>query len=319
MKCPREGGEGRDEDEDARGPLDRMAALHAASLRDAAVNGNTIARGAVAELRVGIVSFGSILLSARPRPSIVVAVVMASLTACASIRVEPIYRCNVPAGGPPRPAHRPPWTFAGWKPGDQQKLEEALCETWGVLTSPEFVARLESTVNLYDGPKGQPMRGPEVLDLLMSNLVPVTYVMAAPSSHQTASTGVSVERASTTLGVENVTDRWPAVATARDELERSCLVNTLAHEWTHAVPGPYDGYRIVDGDHKRSPVPLVSYTVGSIAQCAYLERKQVIKAEKFWACVGAVGTTVFNAPSVCGDAWLAWLSDGSAAPGGRCH
>ena len=52
--------------------------------------------------------------------------------------------------------------------------------------------------------------------------------------------------------------------------------------------------------HTRYGVPSDStYTLGSIAQCVYLQTRSRVPEAKFWRCVEAVGTNVFNGGGLC--------------------
>jgi hypothetical protein len=71
---------------------------------------------------------------------------------------------------------------------------------------------------------------------------------------------------------------------------RACTINTLAHEWTHTVT-VNDTVIYTDSGHNSVDVPLVSYTVGSLAQCVYLKRQRPQLDVR--ACVDEVGTHDF--------------------------
>jgi hypothetical protein len=79
---------------------------------------------------------------------------------------------------------------------------------------------------------------------------------------------------------------------------RSCAVNSAAHEIAHTIWNSADGgeQMFVDGDRKiatRHNRPLVSYMVGTVAQCTMLE-KQGALGGPFAACVEKWGTNGFN-------------------------
>ena len=96
----------------------------------------------------------------------------------------------------------------------------------------------------------------------------------------------------------------------------ACVINTLVHEWTHTVRDG-DGFAFVDTGRGWSPRPLVSYTVGSVAQCVYLAtryREDLGGAEAFDlpACIEAAGTVTFTA--ACDAGWgEQFVRTGSAA------
>lgn len=87
--------------------------------------------------------------------------------------------------------------------------------------------------------------------------------------------------------------------------ERACAVNTLIHEMTHAIPDADGNSKYQDWGFKRARSPLVSYAVGSVAQCAYLEQLYGVDLSEgtFTACVTAVGTTRFDG-NTCNEGWF---------------
>jgi hypothetical protein len=91
-----------------------------------------------------------------------------------------------------------------------------------------------------------------------------------------------------------VLERWLRGGTK----SRACAVNTLAHELTHTVvdasasmvflDGGYTWMWLTGGRH------VVSYTVGTVAQCTVLEEA----GQPYEACVAEAGTTAFS-PTGC--------------------
>jgi hypothetical protein len=59
-----------------------------------------------------------------------------------------------------------------------------------------------------------------------------------------------------------------------------------------------------DKGHQGDTNPIVSYTVGAIAQCTYLATRSppMIPTTAIGECVAKVGTHSFD-PSTCSDAW----------------
>jgi hypothetical protein len=87
----------------------------------------------------------------------------------------------------------------------------------------------------------------------------------------------------------------------------ACAVNTLAHEWSHSIPDEsrhqtVNNWLYQDTGHKHAKMGLVSYTIGAIAQCAYLDSRGFKIEERFEECVESVGTTTFNS-STCNERW----------------
>jgi len=87
--------------------------------------------------------------------------------------------------------------------------------------------------------------------------------------------------------------------------ERACAVNTIAHEWTHTIPNPQKTMDSLfqDGGHTGADKPLVSYTVGALAQCLYLTKHEYpMDSEQLKTCVRRVGTITFIRNS-CEKGW----------------
>jgi hypothetical protein len=81
-----------------------------------------------------------------------------------------------------------------------------------------------------------------------------------------------------------------------DDVEAfACAVNTIAHEWTHTIPAPGDATaeRYQDRGHDKAAGLLVSYTVGAVAQCTYLESIGHLSIP-FATCLDEAGTYVLK-------------------------
>ena len=90
-----------------------------------------------------------------------------------------------------------------------------------------------------------------------------------------------------------------------NQVERSCAVNTLAHEISHTLshtPRQYLEYFIDTGGSgpERPGEPYASYLIGSLAQCTYLQNHGRIQASQIGACVTLFGVDRFNSNS-CND------------------
>jgi len=92
---------------------------------------------------------------------------------------------------------------------------------------------------------------------------------------------------------------------SRDPVERSCAVNTMAHELSHTlsrypiifVPLLTDtrGSEVSTGrPMSRASVPIATYLIGSTAQCTYLARNGRIAPSRVQSCVEVFGVAAFN-------------------------
>lgn len=116
----------------------------------------------------------------------------------------------------------------------------------------------------------------------------------------------SVAKTEVTPGLARVFLRLPTIDRAASAVveEQACAVNTLAHEWTHTIPTASGyGSLYTDKGHKGAAYPLISYQVGSTAQCVYLKQHGYPNLD-LAVCVQRVGTTAFNAAS-CRHGWAA--------------
>lgn len=96
-------------------------------------------------------------------------------------------------------------------------------------------------------------------------------------------------------------------AAAKEPEALACSVNTIVHEWTHTVPREESGmvYMFRDDDHDESSKPLVSYAIGSLAQCVFLEEQygHLLTDEQMAWCIKSAGTIDFIY-NTCASDWF---------------
>lgn len=168
-------------------------------------------------------------------------------------------------------------------------------------------------------PAADPISGERLLEIYLGRrtayrMLRLCYRFAPGGGSETARTGI-------TTGVSPCSDDGSSVAAitlrsvtlerARSTVleEQACAINTLAHEWTHAVtvPDPRDGHRMVflDDDHDHQPGAVASYVIGAVAQCAFLANTSDAPDQfQLRACVEQAGTNAFDAAS-CHAGWAA--------------
>lgn len=184
-----------------------------------------------------------------------------------------------------------------------------------IVASDVFLRRLSGIEHMAPATGATPIAGGKVAAAYVTQLRRIEYRFgwSAPWSDTTASTYLRREGK----------DRRGVITlfgTTQSRLERegievaACVINTLAHEWAHVVPADKASLesRFRDDDHAASALPLVSYTIGALAQCTFLEEHYLFDAfaaaasapVRFdvWACVDEVGTTGFD-PSTCAAGW----------------
>lgn len=91
---------------------------------------------------------------------------------------------------------------------------------------------------------------------------------------------------------------------------RACAINTLAHEWTHAIADAKMRILFTDDGYQHFDDPVVSYTVGAVAQCVFLQRWR--PQLDLNVCIQAAGTRSFRA-CTCEAGWLDALIAGETS------
>lgn len=81
-------------------------------------------------------------------------------------------------------------------------------------------------------------------------------------------------------------------------LQRSCAINTLAHELSHTIPQSQNAYVYQFTDRGRPWASfmnraLASYTLGTVAQCTYLQIEGSPEGADLRMCVEKWGTSKF--------------------------
>jgi len=190
-----------------------------------------------------------------------------------------------------------------------------ITEARSVSARPEFASALTHFAKM-DPKVGAPITSGGAVLVAYSGAsatlgqVMTQYVLTATScedAHQTASTLIvdATPKGPTHGWYARVTLNPCTLKRARSPStgEFACAVNTAAHEWTHAVlKGNDQLYQ--DKGHKDDANPVVSYTVGAIAQCVFLATRTppMISSTKIDECVSKVGPHSFD-PRTCNDGW----------------
>lgn len=240
-------------------------------------------------------------------------------------------------GGAPAQAIAPHWNTPAFNAGmahapvfdveslssERRSLAMAVVEDAAdVVSSEAFRVALNNLEPVATGNGNNKIAGSQILAIFADTStfkpLPVRYfeggLNCKSSRHETADTGLDLETGAGTeldpRGIAAVCIQKPVFARAQDSsdfAEVGCDINTIVHEWMHAVPDQRDKYLFVDAGHKGSPDPLVSYTVGALAQCVFLFqtlKHSASPTESFLTnCVTKVGTTVFKEES-CDHDWV---------------
>jgi hypothetical protein len=140
----------------------------------------------------------------------------------------------------------------------------------------------------------------------------ICYRVAGGGGSETARSGFSQIVSPCNAGgkiVVDITLRSITLDRASSKVREAnaCAVNTLAHEWAHAIANTdaVEGHHMVfeDNDHDHQSGPVASYLVGALAQCLYLASVNG-GTDRFDVrhCVEVVGTNAFN-PASCVGGW----------------
>lgn len=182
------------------------------------------------------------------------------------------------------------------------QINALILETRRVIVSNQFrkhLARYSDGDLIKISPTGRFEDGRTLLASYLGVLrtpSPISVVVsddAPPNEAVPGTTGISSDKTHAEMHLTSRTlERWnDGISTRR----RSCAINTVAHELTHTVVdnernGVYKdrGYSLMwlfgGGDH------VVSYTVGTVAQCTWLEER----GEDYNVCIGQMGTKEFS-------------------------
>jgi hypothetical protein len=195
-----------------------------------------------------------------------------------------------------------------------EAIRDAVVEARKVINSKSFQDHLLAIPHLdASATIANLTTGTEVARLYLesdgiTHQYPTTYLVTrCGCGSSTASTGIDGPNKKATTTLRSCTlERMAALPKTNDDPVEgfACAINTIAHEWTHSIPEPNDPgvWLYQDNGHANAREWLVSYTVGAIAQCVYLDARGFRVEEKFEECLKAVGTTLFSAKT-CEDGW----------------
>jgi len=140
--------------------------------------------------------------------------------------------------------------------------------------------------------------------------LPACYAYKKGGGSETARTGTGHQRSLCNpngTSVANITIREATLERVKGASieERACAINTLAHERSHGVIRESVGDNVMvftDEGHDRQPNPVVSYVIGAVAQCVFLEAQYSARAFDVRSCIEDVGTNSFD-PGSCTPEW----------------
>lgn len=217
--------------------------------------------------------------------------------------------------GPLAPASIPASSFEKLKGlPERSQLEVLAAAARQVLSSPEFRARLARIPAMVTSGSGQATSGRELLNHLLGLTAPgqqpTEYLLGGSTCPKD-----DHERAVTSLD-RSAPDGQPGTLVARTCIqpgilehatveEMSCSINTIVHEWTHAIPAEPGGSGAMysDSGHTFSSGALASFVAGAVAQCVYLEQHGFPMSDaQFEACVNFAGARSFSSEP-CEPGW----------------
>lgn len=235
----------------------------------------------------------------------------ASLMRVATLIVASCHSASAPTPLPPHAAassgdivsSAPPANVALMPDDERDAILLAHSRTAEVVTSDRFLSELCKLDDSHVGVRDPAMKGCEIARYyygLVSQTprLPIMYQHGGLSfletAHTTTSMRVEVKRGAPIQAHATIVLRSPVISRVEGSVEAfACTVNTLAHEWTHAVSATGAESFFTDEDHKDSTVALVSYTVGSLAQCVFLDAHGYSGMD-LQACVREIGRMSFD-------------------------
>jgi len=218
---------------------------------------------------------------------------------------------------PQPPAARPNHVSVSLSTDDELVVARLIPAARWVVLSPSFARHMkDSKLSWLPTPTAsQSMNGEEVWRIYTGASpdyqLPATVGYGAYSwlwgcLKKTAGTDMSSANGDATITLEGCVMDWAREAAVPEAF--ACAINTLAHEWSHTISragGKATGYVFQDGKFEANQ-PLVSYQVGAIAQCTYLEAALMIDANQFDNCVRQVVGPPFNS-ATCVHGWAGKL------------
>jgi hypothetical protein len=195
---------------------------------------------------------------------------------------------------------------------ERARLADWMAQTKAVLHSPEFAANLRSVAATYPQVyldhdfENKPILATvqRVLDILQPvagfRYVNVPVALVGGTGDEAAYAGWTGYYADDgfSLGSMTIGRRHMARWMSNDAVERSCAVNTMAHEMSHTISVHENFYIMAfrDQDRRKAPasVPAASYMIGTAAQCTWLQQQGRLPANGFGACLAVFGTRHFN-------------------------
>ena len=200
---------------------------------------------------------------------------------------------------------------SGTPTADHAVLQSWIDDTKGVLASSEFADNLRSLEADYPkvwlSPRLQYTAIPGLADRLRGitggyRFVPTPVYLRGGAGDDTARAGYAGLAADGRTGLSAMTLGRLHLRRYRssDVVEKSCAINTMAHEASHTLTDtdPAFLHAIEDTGNGAAPAgstaPLASYLIGATAQCTYLQKRGRVAATGLRACIAVFGTNNYN-------------------------
>ncbi|MFN3514202.1 MAG: hypothetical protein ACK41C_14230 [Phenylobacterium sp.] len=200
-------------------------------------------------------------------------------------------------------------------PEEAQEILKLVEVSYRILKSDEFAnnfIKLETNNDVLYTRRGPIYMSPrEVLESLrfdsLARPVPVKFVIVGQDRNSsdwyraaTSPGGYLTKHVRIYIGRGNLSEFDSA-----DIVERSCAINTMAHELSHSVFLKDDPRQSVFtdttprddgiGDNIKG-APIATYAIGTVAQCTYLQMEGRLRADEFLGCVEVFGIKSFHSP-----------------------
>jgi hypothetical protein len=182
-------------------------------------------------------------------------------------------------------------------------LQRWIGQTSAVLGSTEFARNIGLIVDANkDVSLGGSVAKQSVLEqLIRDDGSPYRYhrtaiTLVGDQNDASAFTGHVGEQSNGTFTIASrLGRRHLARFRSTDPVERSCAINTMAHEMSHTIVNhpTWSQYVLEDGTGVGGATPIASYVIGTVAQCTYLESLGRIPKAGLANCVAAFGKSEF--------------------------
>jgi hypothetical protein len=189
-------------------------------------------------------------------------------------------------------------------------LKTLLADAHNVFESPRFAMHLAAIHDVTADADGEHLNGRALVDALSHAKLSIEYRLAGEGGSCNTAAGETAHTdppTSTPPSANATTCVETALIDHTDPIHPdayACGIDTIVHEWMHAIVDAKGTPRFTDKGHRGAKFPLVTYTVGAVAQCTYLEEQLgELPPADFVKCVEAIGVRSLRSET-CEERWF---------------